>query len=313
MRTSRRKYFRKPIFIIGSPRSGTSLTYMLLGSSPGVWSTFAEDQWIFETALGLRIDPTRDVEERGVFLDEKDATPERCDKIYDYFWQEVVNPGMFRFSGFQSGIARKVANRLSRYIRLVLRIPVRMIHKNPRNTFRISFLRAVFQDARFVFVFRDGRANVSSLLEGWGEKRFHTFQVPVRDNSEDEVLRQWAFELPPKWREWAGKSLPEVCAFQWVSHNEFMLNSEQVLPKGVTVNVRFEDLLDNTTGELRRLCQFLDLPIGRALLKAAETPPPVASVSPPKKDKWLDRREEIESVRYIIQPMMDRLGYSWDE
>ncbi len=92
-----------------------------------------------------------------------------------------------------------------------------------------------------------------------------------------------------------------------------MLDSVHVLPKGVTINVRFEDLLDNTPGELRRLCQFLDLPLGRALLKAAEAPPPVASVSRPKKDKWLGRREEIESVRYIIQPMMDRLGYSWDE
>ncbi len=286
---------------------------MLLGSSPGVWSTFTEDHWIFETGLGLRIDPAEDLEGKGVFLDENDATPERCEKIYDYFWKEVCNPGMLGVSGFQSGIPRKFANRLSRIIRRVLRMRVRITHKNPRNTFRIPFLRAVFPDASFVFVIRDGRANVSSLLEGWGEKRFHTFLVPVRAESGKVTLRQWAFELPPKWREWAGKSLPEVCAFLWVAHNEFMLNSEQVLPKRVTVRVRYEDLMANTTAEVRRLCEFLGLPLGRALLKAAQAPPPVASVSPPKKDKWRGRREEIESVRYILQPMMDRLGYSWDE
>lgn len=313
MSRSRGKYFTRPIFIVGCPRSGTTLTYFLLASSPGAWSTFGEDQWIFERRLGLRINPTEDVDERGVSLDEYDATPERCEKIYDYFWKEVCNPGMFRLSGFQSGIARKVANRTSRYIRRVLRIPVRMIHKNPRNTFRISFLRAVFPDARFVFVFRDGRANVSSLMEGWKEKRFHTFQVPVGDDPRHKLLRQWAFELPPQWREWAERSLPEVCAFQWVAHNDFMLGIEKVLPKGTAVSVRYEDLVDNTTGELRRLCQCLDLSLGRALLKAAEALPAVASVSPPKKDKWRERTKEIESIRHIIQPMMDRLGYQWDE
>jgi hypothetical protein len=246
-------------------------------------------------------------------LDEDEATPERCEKIYDYFWKCIASPGMFGFTGFQFGIGRKVANRISRYIRLIRRIQVTMIHKNPRNTFRIPFLRAVFPDARFVFVFRDGRANVSSLMEGWGHTRFHSFMVPVRDDSGKETMRQWAFELPPKWRKWTGRSVPEVCAHLWVAYNEFMLDCEKTLPKSDTARVRYEDLVADTGSEIRRLCRTLDLPLSRALLKIAKAPPAISSVSEPRQGKWREKQAEIEHVRPILQPMMDRLGYQWDE
>jgi hypothetical protein len=297
---------------MGTPRSGTTLTYLLLASSSRAWSTFDEDNPIFEGELGLRVDPGHDFHERGVYLDENAVTPERIERIYNYFWDWLANPAMFGVSGFEWGLKRKVANRASRILRKTLRPPVTMVHKNTRNTFRIAFLRAIFPDARFVFVFRDGRANVSSLIEGWGFKRFHTFQVPFTDDRGENKVRQWAFELPPNWKAWSSKSIPEICAFQWSAHNEFLLTYREQLPQGTYVNVRYEDLVRKTSSEVNRLCGFLRLPVGKALRRASVRPKPVVETSLPQENKWLKRKDQIESVRHIIQPMMDRLGYQWD-
>jgi len=312
MKRSKQKYFKSPVFIMGTPRSGTTLIYLLLASSSRSWSTFDEDNAIFEKELGLRVDPDRDFNEAGVSLDANAATPDRVEKIYNYFWEWLANPAMFGVSGFDWSLRRKMANRVSRILRKALRLPVTMVHKNTRNTFRIGFIRAVFPNARFVFVFRDGRANVSSLIEGWGFKRFQTFQVPFTDEGGKNRVRQWAFELPPKWKHWSSKSIPEICAFQWSAHNESLLTHRDELPEGTYVDVRYEDLVRNTPEEVNRLCCFLNLSFGKALRRASVRPRPVVETSLPQRDKWLKRRAEIEGVRHIMQPMMDRLGYSWE-
>src|SRR5262249_6051022 len=48
------------------------------------------------------------------------------------------------------------------------------------NCLRIPFLRALFPDARFVFLRRDGRATISSLIEGWrAGSRYETYRLPA--------------------------------------------------------------------------------------------------------------------------------------
>ena len=312
MNNSGSNCFKSPIFIMGTPRSGTTLTYLLLASSPRAWSTFDEDNHFFDRQLHLRMDPRYDVDDVGVYLDENAATSACREKVYSYFWHWVANPGMFGVSGFEWGLKRKLANRTSRIMRRLLSVPVTIVHKNTRNTFRIAFIRAIFPNARFVFVFRDGRANVASLIEGWGYKRFQTFQVPFTDDRGEHKVRQWAFELPPNWKAWAGKSVPEICAFLWYAHNDFLLNYRNQLPAESYVEVRYEDLVENTPGEVDRLCNFLNLPVGKALRRASRKPRPVVETSLPHKDKWRKRKKDIESVRHIMQPMMERLGYHWN-
>ena len=298
---------------MGTPRSGTTLTYLLLASSPKAWSTFDEDNPFFDRQLRLRIDPEDDVDGRGVYVDETAATPDRRNKVCTYFWHWAANPGMFGVSGFEWGWKRKIANRTSKILRRLFDLPGTMVHKNTRNSFRIPFIRAMFPNARFVFVFRDGRANVASLIEGWEYKRFQTFQVPFTNNRGEHKVRQWAFELPPNWKAWADKSVPEICAFLWYAHNDFLLNYRNQLPPEAYVEVRYEDLVKDTRGEVDRLCRFLSLPVGNALRRASLKPIPVVETSLPYKDKWLKRKDQIEGVRHIMQPMMDQLAYCWSQ
>ncbi|MBK7216095.1 MAG: sulfotransferase [Candidatus Promineofilum sp.] len=67
------------------------------------------------------------------------------------------------------GVARAVAR-----LRRRLAPPghsIRLLEKTPENCLRLPFLQALFPDARVLFLVRDGRANVHSLLEGWRQPR----------------------------------------------------------------------------------------------------------------------------------------------
>ncbi|HEU4429451.1 MAG TPA: sulfotransferase, partial [Myxococcota bacterium] len=118
----------RPIFVIGSPRSGTTLAVDLFATHPDVanWSE-----------AGRVWDPTHydDPEAEHVWRAE-DATPARVARLHRWFeWY------------------RRSQRR------------TRFVNKHPRNSLRIPFLLLAFPDARFIHVIRDGRGVVSSVLE----------------------------------------------------------------------------------------------------------------------------------------------------
>ncbi|MCP3927694.1 MAG: sulfotransferase [Bacteroidetes bacterium] len=117
----------KPIFIIGAPRSGTTLSIRLFSSHPEVanWSE-----------AGRIWDP-------GSY-DDPNA---------DHFWSgdQVTNQAIERLhSRFEC--YRQIENKK------------RFVNKHPRNSVRIDYIRKIFPDALFIHVVRDGRAVVNSII-----------------------------------------------------------------------------------------------------------------------------------------------------
>ena len=56
---------------------------------------------------------------------------------------------------------------------------LRVLEKNNRSTFRIPFLRRVFPDAKYVFVVRDPKECIGSIMSAWLHPRsFFTHKVP---------------------------------------------------------------------------------------------------------------------------------------
>jgi hypothetical protein len=117
-----------PIFLVGSPRSGTSLTVNLFATHPDVanWSE-----------AGRLWDP---IDYRNPDADHhwtaERATPAQIARLHRFCEWYRVSQGKARF-----------------------------VNKHPRNSVRIDYLRRVFPDARFIHVIRDGRAVVSSIVE----------------------------------------------------------------------------------------------------------------------------------------------------
>jgi hypothetical protein len=156
----------EPLFVVGSPRSGTSLAVNLLATHPDVanWS------------------------EAGRLWDPVDYHSDEA----DHHWPaERATP-------------REIA-RLHRFCEWYRQAhgKARFVNKHPRNSVRIDYLRRVFPDARFIHVIRDGRAVVSSMVAQirsrprrakqplGGFCRPPGWQALLRDDVVEQTALQW--------------------------------------------------------------------------------------------------------------------------
>src|SRR5215208_1631386 len=178
----------KPVFVIGCPRSGTSILLHLL----------------------LQSAELRSVQSEGHIL-----------------WQPYHHPKRRGWDSDALG-SEDVSDREREYVNLAIRLVVRdrrFVDKTPENCLRIPYLRALFPDASFVFLHRRGADNVSSLMEGWRARpRFVTYRLPERLEGLGPMSgNRWSFVLIPGWRDLRFSPLEEICARQYVACNEAAL------------------------------------------------------------------------------------------
>jgi len=171
---------------------------------------------------------------------------------------------------------------------------VRLLEKTPKNSLRIPFLQRVFPDALFVYLHRDPREVLASMLEAWESGRFRTYP-----NLPGWTGLPWSLLLTPGWRDLVGRPLPEIVAAQWEATTRILLDDLAALPSAQCVVARYDALTGNPAAEIARLCAALgfgwDQPIDGPLPLANHT------VSEPRADKWRRREDELA-------PELARLG-----
>ncbi len=330
---------KSPVLIIGCPRSGTTLLYNILSEVPCLWSIGYESKAIIEHYHH----PSTKEWESGA-LEAGDLTPaslqymlkafERQSAPGD-FWQKV---NRFRQQLGSNTLYRKVKRRgksagmggavsgaipqqgldaVRAWVRLrnalsAAHQPIRLLEKTPENCLRLPFLLELFPDARVIYLTRDARPNIHSLMEGWRQPHiFPGYQVPGGVQIPGDTRGRWAFTLVPGWRELVERPLEEVCAWQWVRCNEAVLeHQQQTEGKTPYLTVRYEEMVEQPGQIFREIAGFLDLDYQETFGDFANGLPRINVVSEPDPDKW--RRvngEAIARVESIIRPMMEKLGY----
>ncbi len=169
-----------------------------------------------------------------------------------------------------------------------------ILDKTPRNALNIPFLLEVFPKAKFIYLYRDPRQTVSSLMEAWSvglrSGRFVTFRDLPHWH-----LPGWCFLLPPHWQSMRGKTIPEIAAFQWVASNEAIMSDLSSFPANQWVSVFYDDMIADMPLTIRMIFETLgirrsDMPnsdlhdkdkSGANGLALSRT-----TLSPPHKDKW---------------------------
>ncbi len=332
-----------PIIIIGCPRSGTTLLFNILSEVPSLWSIGYESKAIIERYHHPR---TKGWESGA--LEAGDLTSESRAFILDAFAREAA-PGTFwrRVNRFRAGLRENPAwkavkrrgrsqetgsaassalpqqglnavRKLVQFRNKVLpgnRTPIRLLEKTPENCLRLPFLLALFPDARIIYLTRDGRANVNSLIEGWRHPfLFSSYTLPEPMRIPGITRAQWAFTLVPGWRDLLGSPLADVCAQQWVACNKAVLtHQEQAGGRVPYLRLRYEDVITHPAAAFRRVADFIDVDFESTFGHLRAGLPQINVVSAPDPDKWKHQNgAEIARILPRIAPMMDKLGYGGD-
>jgi hypothetical protein len=324
-----------PILIIGCPRSGTTLLYNILSELPTLWSLGYESKTILERYHH----PAVKNWESGA-LTAEDLTPisrdylltkfeqqsapgsywQRVNQVRSFLrnnllWKRVKKQGRTQQTGaaMSSALPQKGLDILrwpARFYHVGGQKRIRFLEKTPENCLRLPFLLALFPDARIIYLTRDGRHNVYSLMEGWQQPHtFPGYQVPEKLNIPGDKRGRWAFSLIPGWRDLKNSPLEEICAWQWVRCNEAVLDFQAKNRDIPCFTVQYEALVADPGAILPQLADFVGVAYEPHLSRFAHELPPINAVSAPEREKWRRSQEQIERIFPIVEPMMKNLGY----
>lgn len=282
----------RPTFIVSCPRSGSQLLFELLAEQPQLWTIGGESHRIFAAIPELQ--PARKQYVSGR-LDASDANESIALRLALSWLAEARDRDGTTLTAAGANAPRRI----------------RLLEKTPANCLRVAFLERCFPDARFIFLHRDPRPTIASLIEGWLEGarsgRFVTFRdLPWESNER----RPWCFFLPPGWREISARPLAEIAAHQWRAANAQILDDLEVLRPDVWTSVSYERLVACPTAELDRLCAFIGVSadersraaLGRALSPSRTT------LTPPDPEKWRRHEREILEALPVVTEVTARLA-----
>ena len=270
----------RPLVILSAPRAGSTLLFETLEQAAGVHTIGGESHQLIESIAALR--PGRGVVASNR-LTRKDAT------------SEVVAELRRRFAGrLRDRDGQPPPSGAS----------VRLLEKTPKNALRVPFLLEVFPDAHFIFLHREPRTNLSSMMEAWRAKGWVTYrQLPGWPGP-------WSLLLPPGYERLQGRPLEEIVAFQWRVANETILDDLAELPRGRWTTVRYEDLLRDPRSTITRLLDFGGLSMDPRLEEYLSKPLPKSryTQTAPDPEKWRKNAAEIERVLPTVSAVSARLS-----
>ena len=266
--TSSRDKIVRPIFIVSTPRSGSTLLFETMVAAPNVYSTGRESHGRIERVADFHPGKRGWTSNRLV---AEDATPDAVETMAQLFYEGLKD----RHGSPAKG-------------------PVRMLEKTPKNALRIPFFANAWPDSDFVYLYRDPHQSLSSMIEAWASGRFRTY--PMLPGWTGYA---WSLLLVPGWRGLIGKTLPEIVAHQWAITTNLMLDDLEELPAERVRTIMQRDLLANPQASLESLAQSLDLGWDRQL--GSELPLSKTTVSRPDPEKWQQLASVIEPVMPIVE------------
>jgi hypothetical protein len=260
--------FDRPIFIVSTPRSGSTLLFETMEQAPGLFTTGRESHQLIEQIPGFR--PA----ERGWSsnrLDATDAQPGKIAQLGANFLERVHDREGARPAG-----------------------PFRLLEKTPKNALRVPFFASAFPDSLYIYLYRDVRETLGSMIEAWLTGKFRTYPgLPGWTG------HPWSLLLVPGWQDLNGRSLPEIVAHQWRITTEHLLEDLSALPRDRLCGASYSELIVDPQTLMERLTAFSGLDWDRQL--PSRLPPSKTTVSRPGPDKWRRFEEAIEAVMPIVE------------
>ncbi|UCE89125.1 MAG: sulfotransferase [Pseudomonadota bacterium] len=292
-------------FVVAAPRSGTTIFGDVLGRHPEVTS-WHEPYFVWDYLLPHSGD------------DRRDATS-ATESVKRFVRKE--------FEYFQTALGKEV-----------------VLEKTPTNAFKIEYMRAIFPEAKWIHLYRDGRDVVSSLKQRYARRkdiategqlrrflrdvrytlqrqplwRHRLLAVWYELKNQDRLAPYWARSGEdwsrmvgfgprfPNWREYRRKcSDLEFMAYQWVKCEKSIAQGLKEVPGKHRLEVCYERFVDDPQSELQKVCEFLGV-------SSAPVQELASAIVGHNVTKWKQglTAVELESISPIIERTQVKLGYA---
>lgn len=279
---------KPPIILFGNTRSGTTIVQKVLSVHPDIVS------WYEPRTLWLYANPGRP---HDVF-DESDAT----NPVKQYIREQFLR------------YQKRHGNRV-------------VMEKTPANIFKISYVRAIFPEAIFLFIVRNPFSFISSVELKWQRavttkgirRRLRSTPVTqlhhyagryIRDQFSKKILRRkylkmWGPRYPGMEEDLQTHDLLTVIARQWSEGSKKAEKDLAQFKDGEVLRLKYEEFVTEPVADLERICAHCGLEMTSRMARAANE-----RVRSDRQDKW--RRFDPRDLARILPEIhdeMQRHGY----
>lgn len=273
--------YERPVFILGVPRSGTTMLFHLLRRSSHLGALRGEGHDVWRMYHHPRYHGWRS----------------------DAVGAGALGPGEKRFvdAYFYSYVGRQ-----------------RFVEKTPENCLRVPYLLDLFPDAQFVVIRRDPCDVINSLINGWRHPggKYRSYFVPEDlDIPGYDARRRWCFALIEGWRDYTSAPIPEIAFEQWRQLAVALDEARALVPGERWMEISFENVINDSSATLAQVYRHIGIP-NEPKLRATLTDlltNPVNALTPPGRDKWrTQNRDEIGALLPQIAAVAPRTGFTVD-
>jgi hypothetical protein len=279
---------KAPIILFGNFRSGTTMLQKIIARHPDVVA------WDEPVGVWLYADPKRSHDE----FDESDATP----RVKSY-----VRRKFLEYQRANNGR--------------------RVVEKTPHNILKISYVRAIFPDARFIYVVRNPLSFVSSVELKWqrpaGNRRImkrlwstpvtqihHYLPKLISQLWNNKILgRKYLSVWGPRYRgigsDLKTEPLVTVIARQWARSTRKAEEDLLRFADDEVLKFRYEDFVESPVRHLERICSHCDIEMTEEMVDYVKE-----TVSADRQLKWqrFDKKELAQILPEFAEEMQ-RNGY----
>ena len=258
----------RPIFITGLGRSGTTIIHTMLSAHPNVtWMSLFCAKFPTRPYLNRWLMQALDIPLINIFLKRRFVPLENY-PFWDSYFRGFGTPcrDLFDFD-VDVPTAKSLQRVFSQFVTAKRNRLLIKITGSPR----ISFLHAIFPDAKFIHVTRDGRAVANSRLrtpfwrgwQGWQGLNL-TPEMPAHYREEWERHRY---------------SFAALAGIEWKAHLDQMIELKRNWPHIDILEVKYEAFCASPVVQLREIAEYCGLAwnatvesqLGRQYVKSENT------------------------------------------
>jgi len=304
----------KPIFIVGVPRSGTTMLYRMLCKHPDLaWFSHEDLQFLFPkkrqeklekkfTKMKENNEKIPQNEQSLVVFGLKQENPlEGTSKIpveYETFWIKCF--GREYITDVSEDKKNEIIQTIQKFLEKEKKI--RFLNKSPNNSKRLFVLKKIFPDAKFINIGRDPRSVISSMLVRRELEGKFNVRLPIKNKTFRKIsfLKQIFLS-----------SIKKVDAVNRYS-NAYKQITENIHEFSIQyndnfINVIYEELLADPEKIVTKILEFCEL----------EKPSNLKDLIPKiekTQNNWKGKltRKDEQKIFKMVKPSIEKMNYPYD-